>query len=115
MIEDKVKAYLRLKLYLLLKRLAPVNDIKKVLEKAESLNLDIKDASVRFWMERYISKKILMDLSEREAKEIADFVKDYNREVGKYELMVSIWELQNWAWENREKLSPETISLLEFA
>ncbi len=115
LIEDNVKAYLRLKLYILLRRLAPVNDIKKVLEKAESLNLDIKDASVRFWMERYISKKILMDLSEREAKEIATFVKDYNREVGKYELMVSIWELQNWAWENREKLSPETISLLEFA
>ncbi len=114
MIEDKVKAYLRLKLYLLLKRLAPVDEVKKVLEKAESLNLDIRDEHVKFWIERYISRKILTGLSEGEAKEIADFVKDYNREVGKYDLMVNLWELQNWAWENRGRLSQEVLSLLDF-
>ncbi len=114
LIEDKVKAYLRLKLYLLLKRLVPIDEIKKVLEKAESLNLDIRDAYVKFWIERYISRKILTGLSEGEAKEIADFVKDYNREVGKYDLMVNLWELQNWAWENRGRLSQEVLSLLDF-
>lgn len=114
LIEDKVKAYLRLKLYLLLKRLAPVDEVKKVLEKAESLNLDIRDEHVKFWIERYISRKILTGLSEGEAKEIADFVKDYNREVGKYDLMVNLWELQNWAWENRGRLSQEVLSLLDF-
>ncbi len=114
LIEDKVKAYLRLKLYLLLKRLVPIDEIKKVLEKAESLNLDIRDGHVKFWIERYISRKILTGLSEGEAKDIADFVKDYNREVGKYDLMVNLWELQNWAWENRGKLSQEILSLLDF-
>ncbi len=115
LIEDNVKAYLRLKLYLLLRELAPVDEIKRILEKAEKLNLDIRDTSAKFWMERYISKKILVGLSEKEAKEIAMFVKNYNREVGKYELMVNLWELQNWAWENREKLSPDILSLLDFA
>ncbi|QID33743.1 DUF3536 domain-containing protein [Pampinifervens florentissimum] len=115
LIESNVEAYLRLKLYLLLRELAPVKEIKRVLEKADYLNLNVRNVSVKFWMERYISKKILMGISEEEAKEIVTFIKEYNTAVGRYDLMVNLWDLQNWAWENREKLSPETLSLLEFA
>ncbi len=114
LIGHSVEIYLRLKLYLLLKELAPVEEIRGLLEKADRLNLNIRDASVKFWMERYIGKKILIGISEEEAIKIVAFVKEYNGTVGRYELMVNLWELQNWAWENREGLSPELLILLEF-
>ena len=46
-----------------------------------------------------------MGLSEEEAKRLASLVKEYNRSVGRVELMVNLWELQNWAWENRDRVS----------
>lgn len=115
LIEQNVQSYLKLKLYLLLRELAPVDSLKKVLEKADSLEINIRDTSTKFWMERYIGRKVLQGISEDEVAKIVAFVKDYNRRVGRYELMVNLWELQNWAWENRERLSSETLSLLEFA
>ncbi|MFN3264245.1 MAG: DUF3536 domain-containing protein, partial [Aquificaceae bacterium] len=115
LIAQQVEAYLKLRLYLLLRELTPVDTLERVLEKADSLEINIRDASMKFLLERYIGRKVLQDISEEEVKRIVAFVRDYNRTVGKYELMVTLWELQNWAWENRGRLSPETLNLLEFA
>lgn len=115
LIKQKVETYLRLRFYLLLKKLAPVQELSELLEKADSLGINIRDQEVKFWMEIYIGKRVLEGMSEEEAGRMVAFVREYNRVVGRYELMINLWELQNWAWENRERLSPEVLRLLEFA
>ncbi|MCS7170786.1 MAG: DUF3536 domain-containing protein [Aquificaceae bacterium] len=115
LIKSRVKDHLRLKLYILLRKLASLEDVSKVIRKADNLRLDVKDASLKFWLERYITQRVQEGISEKDALEMASFVKDYNKTVDSLELMVNPWMLQNWAWENKDKLSPETLKLLEFA
>ncbi|MDW8095756.1 MAG: DUF3536 domain-containing protein [Aquificaceae bacterium] len=107
LIKSKVQAYLRAKLYLLLKSLSPVEDIRKIFEQADSLNIHLRDHTVKFWLERYIGEFLRKEPMEEEVKAILLFVRDYNKTVGRIELMVDSWELQNWAWERRDSLSPE--------
>ncbi len=110
----RVSTYLRIKLYILLKKLASLESIREVFNQALSFGTEIWDERLKFWFEEYISKRIISGISEEEGREIALFVKEYNRHVGKFELMVNLWELQNWAWENRDNLSEETLRLLDF-
>ncbi|MCX7990259.1 MAG: DUF3536 domain-containing protein [Aquificaceae bacterium] len=114
LMRSKVQAHLRLKLYLLLKALAPLERVWEVLRKADSLMLHVRDEFIKFCLETYIGKRVRKGLSEEEARAFANFVREYNRKVESMELMLNLWELQNWAWENKESLSQETLKLLEF-
>ncbi|MCS6957699.1 MAG: DUF3536 domain-containing protein [Aquificaceae bacterium] len=115
LIRSRVEAHIKLKLYLLLKEVEPIHTVWNLLRKADSLGLSIRDENVKFWIERYISEKAHRGLSEEEAVKIVQFVREYNASAGRFDLMVNLWELQNWAWENRDKLNPQTLKFLEFA
>jgi len=114
LLKSRVKDYLKLRLYLLLKEVAPLEEVEELLKKAEGLGINLGDERLKFWLEEYISRKVSLGLSEEEAKRLASLVKEYNRSVGRVELMVNLWELQNWAWENRDRVSLETLKLLDF-
>lgn len=115
LIKQRAENHFKLKLYLLIKNLAPLEELERLLKKADSLGINLRDDSVKFWMEGYINRKILQGMGEEEARDMASFVRSYNGIVGRYELMISLWELQNWAWERRDRLTPEFLKLLEFA
>ncbi|MFN4320249.1 MAG: DUF3536 domain-containing protein [Aquificaceae bacterium] len=110
----KVKGYIKLRLYLSFKEVAPLEEIEDLLKRAESLGISLGDEDIKFWFEEYISKKVNMGLSEEEAQRLAKLVKGYNLYAGRMDLMVNLWELQNWAWENKDRLSLETLNLLDF-
>ncbi|MFN3599493.1 MAG: DUF3536 domain-containing protein [Aquificaceae bacterium] len=114
LLKDRVAIYLRTKLYLSTRDLSPLSTIREIFERADTFGINLRDEEVKFWLERYMGQRILKGMSEEEAKELAMFVKDYNLLAGRFEFMVSLWGLQNWAWENKEKLKAETLKLLDF-
>ncbi|RMH80776.1 MAG: DUF3536 domain-containing protein [Acidobacteria bacterium] len=113
-LKGELETHYKIRLYIALKKEEDFDRAKELLDRADSLGLSLKDQKLKLWIENYISRKVLKGLLEEEAYKIAGFVKEYNRSVGKYELMVDLWELKNWAWERKESIkNVELLGLLD--
>jgi len=96
----------KLKLKKLLNENAGVESVKSILQRAEELGLELdihelKDAFVRFCLKK-------LD-KEEEFLETVKLIKEYNRKVGKFELMIDLWEVQNKVWERRKNIKDRRI------
>ena len=113
-LEEELKDHLRISLYIALKRGEGFGEVAKVLEKAQELGINLMDTMLKFWLERYIEDKVRQGLKEEEALLIAKTIRELNRWVGRYELMVDLWALKNWLWDNRDRVkNPELYQLLD--
>ena len=61
----------------------------------------------KHFVELCLSK--LEEGKEEELLEIVELIKDYNTKVGRFELMIDLWELQNEAWEGRHSIKNKKI------
>ncbi|WP_448583497.1 DUF3536 domain-containing protein [Thermocrinis sp.] len=105
-----VKTHLELLFKLRLKKLlneyVNVESIKSILQRAEELDLELdlhelKDSFIKFCLKK-------LD-KEEELLEMIELIKDYNRKVGKFELMIDLWEVQNAVWERRKNIKDKRI------
>ncbi len=114
LIKSRVKSYLISKLYFALKEGLEVHKVEELLRKVFDFDLDVRSQRLKLWLEGYIRLKISSWLEEEEVKELVKLIREYNAYAGSYEYMVDLWELQNWAWDNRKRLERETLELLGF-
>ena len=83
-----------------------VKGIKLVMHKAEELGLDLSIHELKQSFVRLCIEKLE---EEEEFLELIELIKNYNRKVGKFELMIDLWEVQNALWERRTNLKDKRI------
>jgi hypothetical protein len=107
---EDVKAHtellLRLKLKELLVKDRDVKAIKELFNRAQQLGLDLK----AYRLAKHFVKLCLSKLEEEEELlEILELIKDYNTKVGRFELMIDLWEVQNRVWERKHSIKNRKI------
>ena len=101
--KDHTELLLRLKLKELLVKDRDVKAIKELFNRAQQLGLDLKAHRLaKYFVELCIIK--LEEGEEEELLEIVELIKDYNTRVGRFELMIDLWEVQNKVWERRHSI-----------
>ena len=99
---------LRLKLKELLVKDKDVKAIKELFNRAQQLGLDLKAHRLsKHFIELCLIK--LEEGKEEELLEIVELIKDYNTKVGRFELMIDLWEVQNKVWERRHSIKNKKI------
>ncbi|MFN3814132.1 MAG: DUF3536 domain-containing protein, partial [Aquificaceae bacterium] len=104
----KLELSLKLKLIKSFLKGEEFEKIKEVFSKAGELSVDIVDEHISRLFNQYIKKNI-PSISEAELIELLEFVKEYNRNVSKYHLMIDFWEIQNWVWERKETIKDRKV------
>jgi len=107
-VKDHTELLLRLKLKELLAKDRDVKAIRELFNKAQQLGLDLKaHCLAKHFIELCIIK--LEEGEEEELLEIVQLIKDYNTKVGRFELMIELWEVQNKVWERRHSIKNKRI------
>ncbi|MFZ8860100.1 MAG: DUF3536 domain-containing protein, partial [Thermocrinis sp.] len=109
---EDVKAHTELLLRLRLKELLvkdrDVKAIKELFNRAQQLGLDLKAHRLaKHFVELCLIK--LEEGEEEELLEILELIKDYNTKVGRFELTIDLWEVQNIIWERRHSIKNRKI------
>jgi hypothetical protein len=105
-VKDHTELLLRLKLKELLAKDKDVKAIKELFYRAQQLGLDLKAHRLA----KHFVKLCLIKLEEEEELlEILELIKDYNTKVGRFELMIDLWEVQNEVWERRHSIKNRKI------
>jgi hypothetical protein len=105
-VKDHTELLLRLKLKELLVKDRDVKAIKELFYRAQQLGLDLKAHRLaKHFVELCLSKLE----EEEELLEILELIKDYNTKVGRFELMIDLWEVQNKVWERRHSIKNRKI------
>jgi hypothetical protein len=107
---EDVKAHtellLRLKLKELLVKDRDVKAIRELFNRAQQLGSDLKAHRLaKHFVELCLSKLE----EEEELLEILELIKDYSTKVGRFELMIDLWEVQNKVWERRHSIKNRKI------
>jgi len=107
-VKDHTELLLRLKLKELLAKDKYVKAIKELFNRAQQLGLDLKAHRLaKHFVELCIIK--LEEGEEEELLGIMELIKDYNTKVGRFELMIDLWEVQNRVWERRHSIKNRKI------
>jgi len=107
-VKDHTELLLRLKLKELLAKDKDVKAIKELFYRAQQLGLDLKAHRLaKHFVKLCLSK--LEEEEEEELLEILELIKDYNTKVGRFELMIDLWEVQNRVWERRHSIKNRKI------
>jgi hypothetical protein len=105
-VKDHTELLLRLKLKELLAKDKDVKAIKELFYRAQQLGLDLKAHRLA----KHFVKLCLNKLEEEEELlEILELIKDYNTKVGRFGLMIDLWEVQNRVWERRHSIKNRKI------
>jgi hypothetical protein len=105
-VKDHTELLLRLKLKELLAKDKDVKAIKELFNRAQQLGSDLKAHRLA----KHFVKLCLNKLEEEEELlEILELIKDYNTKVGRFELMIDLWEVQNKVWERRHSIKNRKI------
>ncbi len=95
--------FMRFRLKELLAKGTDVKAIKELFKKAQELGLDL---SVHRLAKHFVRLclSMLEEEEEEQLLELVELIKDYNSKVGRFELMIDLWEVQNGVWEKRHSI-----------
>ncbi|ADC90030.1 glycoside hydrolase family 57 [Thermocrinis albus DSM 14484] len=99
--------FLQLHLWRSLTQNADPKTVEEILKEAQDLRLNIHAVWLRELFLQYALKKA--QETPHLLKEVVRLIKDYNRDAKSWELMVDLWPLQNYVWENRNQFKDKEL------